>query len=231
MEFNTNISKTEGGRHEIYGKPLEDLMQNASFTEAIFLLFGGRMPTSGEKSLLDALLVAAVEHGIEAPSIYVPRISVASGNSVHVGMAAGVLAIGDAHGGAGEAAAVMLARSEDAAALVSEYVAAGKRMPGFGHMIYKDVDPRARIIFEKAKAAGLPLAHFEKAYAVEAELEAAKGKKLPLNIDGAFASAALTLGFSPESARALFVIARTAGMGAHAIEEQGQKNGYYRLSQ
>ena len=229
MEFKTNISTTEGGTHSIYGKSVEDLIRDASFTDVIFLLFSGKMPTVAQRTVLDALLVAAAEHGVEAPSLYAPRVSVASGNSVHVGIAGGVLAIGSAHGGAGEAAAQLLSRTEDAETLVAEYLQKDERMPGFGHKLYTDVDPRAAIIFENVKAAGLPLEAFTKAYAIEAALEKAKGKKFPLNIDGAFAAGTLALGLTPSAATALFVLARVAGMGAHAMEEIGQKGGYRRL--
>jgi citryl-CoA lyase len=232
MKFETKISKTENGEHAIYGMKMTELMKTHTFTEVIFLLYAGKLPTDGERALLDTLLVAASEHGIETPSAYVPRVSAASGNSVHTAMAAGMLAMGEAHGGAGEAAARMLARDDGPEEIVAEYTKAKKNIPGFGHRIYKDEDPRAAIIYAKAKEAGKDLqtlAPFEKAYAVEAALRESKGKKLPLNIDGAFAAATLAFGMRPDAAKALFVLARTAGMGAHALEELSQNNGYQRL--
>ena len=229
MEFKTNISETVGGEHFIYGNKVTDLMQQYTFTDTIFLLYTGKLPTDGERQLLDTMLISAAEHGVETPSLYMPRVSVASGNSVHVGIAAGILGIGEAHAGAGEAAAKLLGRAEDAPVLVEEYTKSGERMPGFGHRVYKEEDPRATLIFTKAKDAALPLGSFEKAYAIEADLQKIKGKKLPLNIDGAFAAAVLALGMKPVAAKALFVFARVAGMGAHAIEELEQENGYRRL--
>lgn len=229
MKFETKISKSEKEEHTIYGVKMTELMKTHTFTEVIFLLYSGKLPTLGERALLDTLLVAAAEHGIETPSAYVPRISVASGNSVHTAMAAGMLAMGEAHGGAGEAAAHMLAREGGAREIVAEYMSAKKNIPGFGHRIYKDEDPRATLIYSKAKASGVSLAPFEKAYAIEAALHESKGKKLPLNIDGAFAAATLSFGMRPAAAKALFVFARTAGMGAHALEEQSQNTGYKRL--
>jgi citryl-CoA lyase len=229
MKFATNISRLRDGEHTIYGHAVTKLMREATFTDTIFLLFGKRIPTVSERKLLDTLLVAAAEHGVEAPSLYVPRISAASGNSIHAAMAAGVLAIGEAHGGAGEAAARFLLRDESAGALVSEYLAGGKKIPGFGHKIYFEEDPRAAVIFAVARENNLPLAMFEKAYAIEAELFKQKAKKLVLNVDGAYAAAILALGLEPVAAKALFVIARAAGMGAHAMEEIEQGNAYKRL--
>ena len=228
MKHHSNISKTEGGAHEIYGQKVTELMKQHSFVDTVFLLYTGKLPAEGERALLDTMLIASSEHGIEAPSLYVPRISVASGNSVHVGMAAGILAIGEAHGGAGEASVRVLASKESAEDIVERFNKEGKFIPGFGHKVYKDEDPRATIIYMKAKEGKVPLAAFEKAYAIEALLEKQKGKKLPLNIDGAFAAGVLALGMDPLAAKALFVFGRVAGMGAHAIEEKNQNNAYWR---
>ncbi len=231
MKHETNISKTEGGEHEIYGHKVTELMKQHSFVDTVFLLYTGKLPSDGERILLDAMLVASAEHGIEAPSLYVPRVSVASGNSVHIGMAAGILAIGEAHGGAGEASGRVLASDESAEEIVTRFEKEAKFIPGFGHKVYKDEDPRATIIYSKAKEGKVPLVAFEKAYAIEQLLEKQKGKKLPLNIDGAFAAGVLALGMDPAAAKALFVFSRVAGMGAHAIEEKMQKNGYWRLEE
>lgn len=229
MKFNTKISTTKDGEHSIYGEKVTELMKGHTFTDSIFLLYAGKLPNGGERALLDAMLVAGAEHGVETPSAYVPRVSAASGNSVHTAMASGILAIGEAHGGAGEAAAYLLLQSEDAETIVAECIVSKKAIPGFGHRTYKDEDPRATIIYTKAKEAGVLLDAFTKAYAIESALASAKGKKLPLNIDGAFAAGVLALGMHPRAAKALFVLARVAGMGAHALEELAQGGGYKRL--
>jgi citryl-CoA lyase len=229
MEFETDISTNIEGEHYIYNQKVTDLMQKVTFTDSIFLLYAGVLPTASQRNLLDAMLIAAAEHGVEAPSLYVPRVSTSSGNPVHVAMAAGVLAIGDVHGGAGEAAVLMLMRKESAEKLVAEYLESGKRLPGFGHKIYSDEDPRARIIFDIAAKNNLPLVAFEKARSIETALATAKGKKFPLNVDGAFAAGVITLGLPPAAAKALFVLARAAGMGAHAIEESTKQHTYRRL--
>lgn len=230
MEFISHISDTNEGQHRIYGTPVEELMQHASYTEVIFLLLAGRMPNAGERALLDAMLVGSSEHGVEAPSLYAPRVSVASGNPVHVGIASGVLAIGESHGGAGEAAVRLLMQDTEPSALVSHYLERKERMPGFGHKVYKEVDPRAHVLYQKAQEAQLPLHAFTRAFAIEAELEKQKGKKLPLNIDGAFAASVIALGLPPEAAKALFVVGRVSGMAAHAIEEARTGAGYHRLT-
>ena len=171
------------------------------------------------------MLVASVENGIEAPSLYVPRIVAASGNDFHVALAASCLAIGSKHGGAAEACAMILASDKTTEEIIQGIV------PGFGHKIYKTEDPRATALYNKTKELGFAATYFDKAYAIEKTLETKKGKKLPLNIDGAIAAILLELKLDPRLGKALFMIARIVGASAHILEEMNQKNSYYRLEE
>lgn len=225
MKFHTKISKTENGKHFVRGHNIVELLSKHSFAEVMLLLLRGDLGTANEAKLLEAMLVASVENGIEAPSLYVPRIVAASGNDFHVALAASCLAIGSKHGGAAEAGAILLASEKTAEAIVEE----NKIIPGFGHKIYKDADPRATALYEKAKQLGFAATYFEKAYAIEKTLAAKKNKKLPLNIDGAIAATLLELKLDPRLGKALFMIARLVGASAHILEELNQGNSYYRL--
>ncbi len=227
MKFKTQISKTDKGRHTIRGYDATMLIKEHSFGEVIFLLLKGRLPNTGEKELLEALLVASVEHGIEAPSAYIPRVVAASGNDAHVALGAGMLAIGSQHGGAAEKAAKIFSSGMSAEETVRDVPI----IPGFGHKLYKDEDPRARALFEKAKELGFPCASFSYAYEVEKELAKKKGKKLPLNVDGALACIMLELGLDAKLGKSLFLISRIVGMSAHVLEEMEQNNAYYRLEE
>lgn len=227
MKFHTKVSKTDNGKHIIRGHELSELIEKRSFGEVVFLLLRGSFPTPQEKELLEAMLVAGMENGIAAPSLYVPRIVAASGNSFHAALAAGLLSIGEKHGGAGEAAAHLFASDTN----VEEIVQSGMIIPGFGHKIYKEADPRTKVLYEKAKTLGFSCTYFDRAFAIEKELEKKKGKKLPLNIDGALACCMLELGFDSALGKALFLIARIVGMSAHVLEEMQQGNSYYRLDE
>lgn len=241
MKFKTKISATKNNEHTIREKNLIDLINNHSLAEVILLLLRGDMGTKAENALLEAMLVATVENGIEAPSLYVPRIVAASGNDFHVALAAACLAIGSKHGGAGEAAAEILASNKTPEEIVelktkprTDPTAVGSStgvIPGFGHKIYKDVDPRAAALFAKAKKLGFSCIYFEKAYAIEKLLAAKKGKTIPLNIDGAIAAVMLELKLDPRLGKAVFMIARTIGASAHILEELNQNNSYYRLEE
>ncbi|MDO8470448.1 MAG: citryl-CoA lyase [bacterium] len=227
MEFRTKISKTENGTHSIRGTDLLELIEKRSFVEVLFLLLRGDFPSKQEKELAESMLVASVENGIEAPSIYVPRVVAASGNPFHAALGAGMLAIGEKHGGAAEQAAEILSSGKSSSQIAEEY----KIIPGFGHKIYKEEDPRTKALYEKAKSLGFSCKYFDLAFSIEKELEKKKGKKLPLNIDGAIACCMLELGFDPKLGKALFLISRIVGMSAHVLEEYQQGNSYYRLDE
>src|SRR5256885_16928392 len=86
----------------VRGHDVLDLMKQATFSDLIFLLHHQRLPSPAERRLLDAILIGSADHGAGAPSCAAARLA-ASGNrqSASAAIAAGVLTIGDEHGGAG----------------------------------------------------------------------------------------------------------------------------------
>ncbi len=229
LEINSQISSNKDGEHFIRGKSVASLMKKATLADMIMLLWRGKMPTANQRALLDTILVAMVEHGVESPSTFVPRISASTGNPMNAALATSALAVGTRHGGAIEAAAHLLARKESAGELVAEYLAQKKILPGYGHRIYKEEDPRATLIFKRAKQLKFTCIYFKKAYEIQTELKQQKGIQLPLNIDGAAAAAMLELGIDPAYGMALFIIPRMIGAAAHIVEEQQTTKGYRRL--
>ncbi len=214
----------------IRGYEVADLMQKADFIEVIFLMHQARLPSNGEKRLLNALLIGSSDHGPRSPSSAAARI-VASGNrqSFEAAVAAGVLAIGDAHGGAGQACMEMIisgielkekediSLNEAAQRVVADFVRQKKRLPGIGHPIHKK-DPRVEIIFNIAEREGLARDGIE--FLQEIEKVASKMIcHLPINIDGALSAALYDMGFSPVLAKAIFILARVVGLTAHVHEE------------
>jgi citrate synthase len=228
--WKTGITDTRDGVIRIQGYEITDLMRNADFIQVIFLLHQGRLPTNGEKRLLNTLLVACADHGPQAPSIAAARV-VASGNrhSYEAAVAAGVLAIGDAHGGAGQAcmemiaAGLALAKSqgislEDAAAeILKQYVSNKQRIPGIGHRIHK-ADPRVEMIFQIALEEQIAGDGIQLLIAIK-NVAKIQIRDLPINVDGALAASLHDLGFSSELGKAIFILSRTAGITAHVSEE------------
>ncbi len=219
MKRRTRISHESAGQTSIRGYAVNDLVVNASFAEAIYLLLRGDRPTPAEAKVFSAVLVSAIDHGLLAPSADVARRVASTGNSLNTAVAAGISALGDFHGGAvDQAAALFQTPNATAASVVTDGLSRYKRLPGFGHRLY-EVDPRVAPLFTftRATLAATPL--LDLAEAVEKELARVKGKKICLNIDGAHAAILSQLGWPPALQRGVFIIARTPGLVAHAYEQ------------
>ena len=208
-----------------------ELMQRSTFTDLIFLLHHNRVPSPGERRLLDAILIGVADHGPGAPSCAAARLA-ASGNrqSLSAAVAAGVLTIGDEHGGAGSGCMDLIVeglsrvsqtgRSLDQVAgeMVTETRQRGSRIPGFGHRVHSEIDPRVAVLFDMAHAEGLGGDGIKFARALEEAIRA-QIKPIPLNIDGALAAILVDMGFPSAFGRLLFIIGRVAGISAEVLEE------------
>ncbi|HEV8353535.1 MAG TPA: citryl-CoA lyase [bacterium] len=226
LVFRTAISTYDRDRIVLRGQPIEALMTGRSFADVVFLLLSARLPSEGESRVFEAMLIASSDHGPNPPSTTAARV-IASGNraAVEAAIAGGVLAIGDAHGGAGEALMRLLAgaleQEPDPAAaaqrIVEDMAARGKRIPGFGHRVHQ-IDPRTTVLFGLARrhgVAGRGVACVDAIRSVTAQA----GKSLPINLDGAIAAVLYDLGFPPQLGKAVFIIGRVAGLSAHVLEE------------
>lgn len=228
--WRTGITTSDETSIYIRGFNVTSLMAHSTFADVIYLLHQSRLPTTEERRLLDAILIGVCDHGPAAPSAAAARI-VASGNrkSLEAAIAAGVLAIGDAHGGAAYdcvqmiAEGVELARREsiplqDAASrLVAKAKSEHRRLPGLGHRIHTE-DPRTRVLFDMAGASGLARAGVAFMQALEAAARERIGP-LPINIDGALSAVLFDMGFPPALAKLIFIIGRVAGLTAQVMEE------------
>lgn len=233
MNISTAISDVDSGGVRIRGYALTELMAKASFAEVLYLSLRGELPGRAAARLIDAILVSAVDHGPNAPSIHVARAAASCGVPLATAVATGIASIGTNHGGAGEACARLLqealadageARGEAdlekiAAKIVARALGSGTNLPGFGHRVYKESDPRAEALFDLAKELGLYGDHSRLAVHVAAAIGAAKGKRLALNIDGAQAALLSDLGFQWRQVMSLFIVGRSLGLCAHVEEE------------
>jgi len=229
--WKTAISHSDATHIWFRGHDITTLMTRASFTDAVFLLHQARLPTEGERRLMDAILIGVADHGPGSPSAAASRI-VASGNrqAPEAAVAAGVLAIGDQHAGAAEACMELIgegvtrARAEglsleaSAERTVAHAKAQGVRLPGFGHRVHTAIDPRTDVLFGLAREHGLAGDGIRFVQALERSI-AIQIKPLPINIDGSLAAVLHDLGLPPLLGKFIFIIGRVAGLTAQVMEE------------
>lgn len=231
VPWRTAIVQADAASIRVRGYDVLALSANTSFTDLVFLLHRGRLPGDGERRLLDMILIGGADHGAGAPSCAAARLA-ASGNrqSLSAAVAAGILTIGDEHGGAGmacmELIAAGLARARRESLSIAEVArrtaedakAAGRRLPGFGHRVHTQIDPRVAPMFAAARAHGVAgdgVAFIEALGPAVAEAI----KPLPINIDGALAALLHDMGFAPPAGMLVFLISRVAGITAEVAEE------------
>ncbi|MBV9549874.1 MAG: citryl-CoA lyase [Alphaproteobacteria bacterium] len=232
--WTTGIIDIHPGSIAVRGYAIQDLIGKIGFAQMIWLMLRGELPRTGEARLLEAALVASVDHGPHAPSIAIARMAASIGMDLNNAMASAVNVLGDVHGGAGqqcmELYAAVAANAKcvtDLAGAVDEELAAfvaahGKIIPGFGHRFHP-IDPRCApllALVEEARQAGLvPGTYAAIGRAVEEGIRRRTGKPIPMNIDGVTAAIFCELGFPAPLGRGLFILSRSVGILAHAWEE------------
>ena len=224
------ITKIEPNKVAVRGYRIDELMGRVPFAHVVYLVLKGELPTEAQGRVMDALLVASVDHGATPPSVLAARTVASGGGPLTAGIAAGVMTINRHHGGAIEGCMQVLleavARQREAGedalttarALMAEYRAQKKRVPGYGHRIHTN-DPRTARLFAIAEEAGVAGDYVAMARAIQQAMKETLGKELPLNVDGAIAAVLCEMDFPPEMGNGLFAIARTVGLTAHVFDE------------
>jgi citrate synthase len=237
--WNTAITRVEPNRVGVRGYDIAELMGRVSFGAAVYLILTGELPSPAIARLMDAILVASIDHGATPPSALAARTVASTGATLSAAVAAGVMSINRHHGGAIEDCARHLkgiadratreavSLDEAAARTLAAMREAGERMPGFGHR-YHTKDPRTARLFELAREAGVDSVHMQAARAVEKAFADAK-KALPVNVDGAIGAILADLGMNPAAFNGIFMIARTPGLVAQVIEEQTRERPMRRI--
>ena len=233
--WETAISDVAPGRIVLRGHRVEDLIGSLSYAGIVGLLVGNHKVSTAQARLLEAALVAGVDHGVRAPSIAAARMAATCGIPLNCAVATGLNMLGDDHGGAGEQCMELIFEVADpgtddmpslesrAQAAVARRLESGANLPGFGHQLHKSGDPRRaplmRLVDEAVVAGEIP-GHFARAgIALESALSAAKGRSLAMNVDGVAAVVYCELGFPALAAKGLFCLSRGVGLVAHALEE------------
>ncbi len=210
-----------------------EIIGKLNLGDMAFLEIMGRIPTPQESVMFNALAVTLVEHGL-VPSTLAARITyLGAPEAMQAAVAAGLCGLGSVFVGSTEGAAAMLreaipdrANPGDLEALAAEIVArfraAKKIIPGMGHPIHRNGDPRTPRLFQLATENGFNGPYVALMQAVERHAEAAAGRKLPINATGAIGAIACELDLPQPVVRGIGVMARAIGLVAHLLEESRQ---------
>jgi citrate synthase len=231
--WRTEIARVRPNEILVRGYDLVELIGTRSFGDVAFLLLSGDLPRGNEGRMVEALLVAAAEHSLVAPSVDAARFVASAGVPLQAAVAAGTAAMGEHHGGAVDAAARVFLDAEatgeadrDAAITVcGRLKGEGKRLPGYGHVVH-DPDPRAGRLFEVAEGLGFRGRWCALAETFEDVTEETFGRRLRMNVDGAMAALLLELGLDWRLGKSFYVIGRSPGLVAHVFEEQTRERPY-----
>ena len=225
----SELAKASGDQIVIRGHDLPgDLIGKRSFVEVFYLAVTGRIPAAATSSMIESLLVTLVEHGLTPSAIAARMTLLGSPESLQGAVSAGLLGAGSRFLGSSEDAARMLSAglgaaggdiSAAAVAIEAKAATAGSMLPGFGHPIHRDEDPRVGALESHQISLALDDTYFRLMRRIEALLEVRKGHLVPINAAGAIGAVICDLALPPEMGRAIALVARSAGLIGHILEE------------
>jgi citryl-CoA lyase len=230
-EWSTEIGEVGYGVINVRGYRLSDLIENLTFTEAVFLTIRGRLPDKRETRVFNAVLCAILEHGFYAPTTVATRVvSSASPESIIPSLAGGLLTVGSVtvspqHTGELILEALKVGKQEGlegqelASVIGRKWAAAKKRLPGVGHPLHPEGDPRAISLKKVAQENGIWGEKAELFEQIRDEFVKLTNKQLPINVDGAMGMVLSELGFSPKEMPGIASMSFLPGMIAHSVEE------------
>ena len=216
--------------HDLVG----ELIGRVTFTDHVWLLVAGSLPSEPQRRVLDATLVAIAEHGL-VPSVVASRMTLAAAPEALQGaVAAGILGCGSVILGASANAGLLFEEIKaeggdvDTAvrAVVGRYRAVKKPIPGYGHPLHKGHDPRARRLLEVGREAGTAGIYAQIAEAVDRLLPELAGRPLAMNVSGAIPAILLDAGYPLLALKGVPILARTASLVGHLLEEQTRPIGF-----
>jgi citrate synthase len=228
MSTTTSIAVSTPDDIFVRGRSLcHDLMGSLSFTEMFCFHVLGQVPTAAQRALVDACLLALMEHGL-TPSVLATRLVYSSAPEALQGaVSAGLLGVGSRFVGTVEGCAALLEqlvaasdREAEAARIVEQHRTARLPLPGFGHNLHVPDDPRTPRLFALARQQGLAGAHVAALEALSAALDRALGRHLTINATGAVAAVLADVGVPAAIMRGFVLVARCAGLVGHVHEEQ-----------
>jgi len=229
--WNTSVSDITPEDVYVRGYPIRALMGTLPFSAITYLLIRKRLPTPGEARMMDVILSSILDYGLQKSGTIAARAVVSVNPHMTAGLSAGVLAAGE-YALSPEEAGRFISETyqswklssqpigEAATRLVADLRASKRRVPGFGHPVFRGVDPRAEKLKLIAMQAGVWGEVTEWYEAVHAAFRTATNKPdLVLNDVGMLAAIMTQMSFTPPEMAGLAVLSTFPGLIAHISEE------------
>ena len=238
LSFPTSLGTSTAEEIRLLGQDLTaDLMGKVGFGELAFWLVALRRPTPSETRVFEAVLVALADHGFTPTAIAARLTYLSAPDSLQGALAAGLLGGGSRFLGVTEDCGTylheVLERQDDElptddAGWDALALAGGRRrpgrprrfVPGLGHPVHKDRDPRTPVLIGIAEEEGLRGPHLRLFEAIGRVHEQVLGRRLPLNGAGVCGAALADLGLPVEMLRGFALLARAAGLLGQIAEER-----------
>lgn len=215
----------------VRGYPIQSLMGSLPFSAVTYLVVRGQLPTPGEARMMDVILTSILDYGLQKAGTLAARAVVSVNPQMTAGLSAGVLAAGEYALSPEEAGRfisdsfTLWRQSEQpmkqaAEQLVAELRAAKRRVPGFGHPVFRGVDPRAEKLKKVAVEAGVWGEANDWYGTVHDAFRAATNKPdLVMNDVGMLAGIMTQMGFAPHEMAGIAILSTFPGLIAHISEE------------
>lgn len=227
----SSMGRAELDRIFVRGYDLnEDLMGKITFAQMVYLMLLGRMPTADEGRMIDTMLIVLVDHGMTSGAMSARMTFHSAPEAIQGAVAAAILGAGSVHLGSSEYCAKMLhealppdTKETDLDALakqtVEEYFENKLLIPGVGHGIHRQGDPRAEKLFEVAKQTKVYGRYCDLIRKIGKLAEERLGRRLPVNVTGAIGAISMDMGFHWQMSKSFAILGRALGGIAHIGEE------------
>lgn len=195
-----------------------------SYADNFLAMLRGEAPTEAEARAFDVAMILHAEHEMNA-STFTARVVAATLSDLHSAVVAAIAALkGPLHGGANEwvmATLEQIGDEEEIFAEVKELFERKEKLPGFGHPVYRTMDPRARILKRLSEEFSTEDGADPRWFRMteRAEEAAMELKGLWPNVDLYSASLYRYLGIPTDLFTTLFAASRVVGWSAHVIEQ------------
>jgi citrate synthase len=194
-----------------------------TIAECALRALGVARPSARALALVEKALVLSADHELNA-STFAARVTASAGADLYACVTTALAVMtGPLHGGAADRVAALVeevGRPARARAVVTARAARGEALPGFGHTLYRDGDPRARPLLDGAQAIGGRRRELAALFALGDAVRALRGEEP--TVDLGLVAVAIALGLPPGAPSALFALGRLAGCVAHVIEQRAQ---------